>query len=47
MKDGVAHLQAGGGVVADSTPAGEFEESLHKMGALQKAIDTAEAARRA
>ncbi|MCH7735573.1 MAG: anthranilate synthase component I [Chloroflexi bacterium] len=47
MKDGVAHLQAGGGVVADSTPAGEFDESLHKMGALQKAIDGAEAARRA
>jgi anthranilate synthase component 1 len=47
MKDGVAHLHAGGGIVADSTPAGEFEESLHKMGALQKAIDVAEAARRA
>ena len=47
MKDGVAHLQAGGGVVADSTPEGEYAESLIKMGALQKAIDAAEAARRA
>ena len=47
MKDGVAHLQAGGGVVADSTPEGEYNESLIKMGALQKAIDAAEAARRA
>jgi anthranilate synthase component 1 len=46
MKDGVAHLQAGGGVVADSTPDGEYNESLFKMGALQKAIDAAEAARR-
>ncbi len=44
MKDGVAHLQAGGGVVADSTPVGEYEESLHKMNALQRAIDDAEAA---
>ena len=47
MKDGVAHLQAGGGVVADSTLEGEYNESLIKMGALQKAIDAAEAARRA
>jgi len=47
MKDGVAHLQAGGGVVADSTPEGEYNESLFKMGALQKAIDAAEATRRA
>jgi anthranilate synthase component I len=45
MKDGVAHLQAGGGVVADSTPDGEYNESLFKMGALQRAIDLAEAAR--
>lgn len=42
MKDGVAHMQAGGGVVADSTPEGEYQESLHKMNALQKAIDDAE-----
>jgi len=47
MKDGVAHLQAGGGVVADSTPESEYNESLFKMGALQKAIDEAEATRRA
>ena len=42
VKDGVAHMQAGGGVVADSTPSGEYEESLHKMNALQRAIDDAE-----
>ena len=42
VKDGVAHMHAGGGVVADSTPSGEYEESLHKMNALQRAIDDAE-----
>jgi len=42
LKDGVAHVQAGGGIVADSTPEGEYEESLHKMGALLRAIDHAE-----
>src|SRR4029077_16865869 len=30
IKNGVAHIQAGGGIVADSTPAGEFQESVHK-----------------
>ena len=42
LKDGVAHMQAGGGVVADSTPAGEYQESLDKIGALMRAIDNAE-----
>jgi len=42
LKDGVAHMQAGGGIVADSTPEGEYQESLHKMGALLSAIDHAE-----
>ncbi|MEX0761119.1 MAG: anthranilate synthase component I, partial [Dehalococcoidia bacterium] len=32
LKDGVAYLQAGGGVVADSQADLEYEESLHKMG---------------
>jgi anthranilate synthase component 1 len=44
MKGGVAHLQAGGGVVADSTPEGEYQESLHKMRAPLRAIEEAEAA---
>ena len=43
IKDGVASLQAGGGIVADSVPQDEYEESLHKMGALIRAIETAEA----
>jgi anthranilate synthase component I len=42
MKDGIASLQAGGGIVADSTPAGEYAESYHKMGALIRAIELAE-----
>lgn len=41
-KDGVASLQAGGGVVADSSPDGEYQESLHKMRALVRAIERAE-----
>ncbi len=36
------HIQAGGGIVADSIPDDEFQETLHKAGALQRAIDLAE-----
>ena len=42
LKDGVAYLQAGGGIVADSVAQTEFEETLLKMGALMRAIDHAE-----
>ena len=42
MRDGVAHLQAGAGVVADSDPAAEHEECLRKLAALEAAIDLAE-----
>lgn len=41
-KDGVASLQAGGGIVADSTPENEYRESFHKMAALERAIERAE-----
>lgn len=41
-QDGVASLQAGGGIVADSTPEGEYAESFHKMRALVRAIERAE-----
>jgi len=41
-KDGVASMQAGGGVVADSTPEGEYAEGFHKMRALLRAIELAE-----
>jgi anthranilate synthase component I len=43
LRDGVAHLQAGGGIVADSDPAAEHEECLAKLRALEAAIDLAEA----
>ncbi len=42
LRDGVAYLQAGGGIVADSDNQTEYEETLHKMGALMHAIDHAE-----
>ena len=42
MRDGVAHLQAGAGIVADSDPAAEHEECMNKVAALGAAIDQAE-----
>ena len=44
VKDGVAHVQAGGGIVYDSTPELEYMETLHKAGAILTAIDEAESA---
>jgi len=43
IKNGVAHVQAGGGIVADSTPEAEFEESVNKSKALLGALRTAQA----
>jgi anthranilate synthase component 1 len=43
LRNGVAHLQAGAGVVADSDPAAEHEECLRKLAAVEAAIDLAEA----
>lgn len=41
-KDGVAHIQAGCGLVADSIPAREFDESVNKARALLHAVEEAE-----
>lgn len=41
IKSGVAHVQAGGGIVADSTPEGEFHESVNKSKALLRALECA------
>jgi anthranilate synthase component 1 len=41
VKDGVMHVQAGGGVVADSVPELEYEESRHKARALFRAAEEA------
>ena len=37
-KDGKLYVQAGGGIVADSEPEKEYQETLHKAGALLRAI---------
>lgn len=42
VKDGMAHVQAGAGVVIDSVPANEYKESLKKAIALWKAKELAE-----
>jgi anthranilate/para-aminobenzoate synthase component I len=42
VADGIAYVQAGAGVVADSKPEREFEETLEKAGAMFKAIEMAE-----
>jgi anthranilate synthase component 1 len=42
IKDGVAYVQAGGGIVADSVPAGEDQESQNKAAAVIRAISVAE-----
>jgi anthranilate synthase component I len=41
VKDGVAHIQAGGGTVADAKPAYEYEESVAKTAAAIRAIELA------
>ena len=41
IKNGVAHVQAGGGIVADSTPEGEYQESVNKSRALLTALESA------
>ena len=43
LKDGQLHIQAGGGVVLDSQPQYEFEETVHKANALKKAAALAAA----
>ena len=43
LDEGVALLQAGAGIVADSDPAAEHDECLRKLAALETAIELAEA----
>jgi anthranilate synthase component 1 len=42
LKNGKAYVQAGGGWVNDSTPEGEFQETVNKSMAMRKAIAMAE-----
>jgi len=41
VKNGVAYVQAGGGIVADSTPEGEYQETVNKSRALLTALESA------
>jgi anthranilate synthase component 1 len=43
VKDGRIHIQAGGGIVADSVPSAEYDESVNKSKALMRAVQLAEA----
>jgi len=42
VKDGKAYVQVGGGWVNDSTPEGEFQETVNKSKAMLKAVAMAE-----
>jgi anthranilate synthase component 1 len=46
LRDGVAHVQAGAGIVADSDPATEEAETRHKAAAVLRAVALAESLRR-
>ena len=41
VKDGVIHVQAGAGIVADSVPAAEYDETLAKAAAILRAAEVA------
>ena len=43
ISGGIAHVQAGGGIVADSVPETEYKETVSKASALLQAIEVAEA----
>jgi anthranilate synthase component 1 len=42
FKDNQAHIQAGGGIVADSIPEMEYQESVNKASAMFRALEKAE-----
>ena len=42
LRDGVAYVQAGGGIVADSDPAAEDAETRNKAAAVLRAVAVAE-----
>ncbi len=42
VKEGVAYVQAGAGIVADSDPASEYQETLNKAQGLLRAIELTE-----
>lgn len=42
IRNGLVHVQAGGGIVADSVADTEFIETVNKSGAIRKAVELAE-----
>ncbi|HPJ98678.1 MAG TPA: chorismate-binding protein, partial [Candidatus Hydrogenedentes bacterium] len=42
VKDGTAYVQAGAGIVSDSVPEREYEETVNKAKALFRAVEFAE-----
>jgi anthranilate synthase component 1 len=42
LKDGKAYVQAGAGIVADSDPSTEYEETQNKAKAMVKSLSIAE-----
>ena len=42
VQNGVAYIQAGAGIVADSDPQAEYQETLNKARGLLKAIEVTE-----
>jgi anthranilate synthase component I len=46
MKGKKAYLQAGAGIVADSNPAAEYQESMNKAQAVLRAVETARTAKK-
>ena len=45
MQGDTVHIQAGGGIVADSDPIREYDESWNKAKAMAVAVDRAEETR--
>ncbi|MGE5892718.1 MAG: anthranilate synthase component I [bacterium] len=43
IKDSMAYIQAGGGVVADSVPSLEYQETVNKAKAMMRAVERAQA----
>ena len=43
LENGIAKVQAGAGIVADSIPENEFDETVNKARALLKTLEIAEA----
>ena len=42
LENGIARIQAGAGIVADSVPELEFDETVNKAKVLMRALDMAE-----